>query len=301
MKNISVGIDVGGTFTKIGLVAPNGDVLRSVQISTEPFKGPANFARRVAAIVKAWNFGSVGLGLAGGVDAKTGTLLFVPNLKGWSGFSFKKAFAKSLSVPVVVDNDANVAVWGGYKVALKGRPRTVIGVTLGTGVGGGLVIDGRLHRGATGSAGEIGHMTLELSGPRCHCGRCGCLEAYAGSYGIQRLAKKLMRRPPSPLMPKSVADAALDGDAGARKVWDKVGTRLGQGLASLILVLNPDAVLLLGGVARAGKLVLDPIRRVFAAHPFREPFRKVDLSAPTDRDWGVVGAALLSRDRNFQP
>lgn len=297
MKNLSVGIDVGGTFAKIGLVAANGDVVSSVQIPTEPSKGPADFVRRAAAIVKAWNFGSVGLGLAGGVDAKTGTLLFVPNLKGWTGFSFKKAFSKSLGVCVAVDNDANVAVWGGYVVALKKKPRTVVGVTLGTGVGGGLIIDGRLHRGATGSAGEIGHLTLELDGPLCHCGRRGCLEAYAGTYGIQRLARELMRRPPSPLTPKAVADAALEGDAGARKVWDAVGTRLGQGLANLILVLNPDAVLVLGGVARAGRLVLDPVRRVFAAQPFREPFRKVVLSAPSDRDWGVVGAALLSRER----
>ena len=297
MKKNSVGIDVGGTYTKLGLVAPDGTLLQSLQIPTEPSKGPAHFTRRVAAIVKAWDFGSVGLGLAGGVDARTGSLLFVPNLKGWTGYSFKKSFSKSLGVAVNVENDANAAVWGGYKVALKGIPRTVIGVTLGTGVGGGLVIDGRLHRGASGSAGEIGHLTLELNGPHCHCGRRGCLEAYAGTYGILRSAKALMRRVPSPLTPKAVAEAALAGDRGALKVWDEVGTRLGQGLAGLILVLNPDAVLLLGGVAGAGRLVLDPIRRVFAAQPFREPFKTVALSAPAERDWGVVGAALLSREK----
>ncbi len=297
MSELSVGIDVGGTYAKIGLVNEKGDVLRSEQIPTDPSKGPAHFVRRAAAIVQAWKFKSVGLGLAGGVDAKTGTLLFVPNLKGWTGFSFKKAFEKSLGVTVIVDNDANVAVWGGYVVALKKKPRTVVGVTLGTGVGGGLIIDGRLHRGATGSAGEIGHLTLELDGPRCHCGRRGCLEAYAGTAGIQRLAREFMRRPPSPLTPKALADAALAGDRGARRVWDTVGARLGQGLANVILLLNPDAVLLLGGVARAGGLVLDPARRVFAAQPFREPFEKVRVSAPADRDWGVVGAALLSRER----
>lgn len=297
MKNLSVGIDVGGTYTKMGLVGPDGEVVRSDQFPTDSSKGPGNFVRRVTAILKDWHCKSVGLGLAGGVDSKTGTLLFVPNLKGWTGFSFKKAFRKSLGINVAVDNDANVAVWGGYAVALKRKPKTVVGVTLGTGVGGGLVIDGRLHRGATGSAGEIGHVTLELEGPRCGCGRRGCLEAYAGTAGIQRLARELMRRPPSPLTPKAVADAALAGDAGAGKVWDTVGTRLGQGLSNLVLVLNPDAILLLGGVARAGGLVLDPLRRVFAAQPFREPFKKVEISAPLDRDWGVVGAALLSRER----
>ena len=298
MKKLSVGIDVGGTFTKIGLVDAKGNVVHSLQIPTEPKKGPLNFVRRTVALLNGWSFGSVGLGLAGGVDARTGTLLFAPNLKGWTGFSFKKAFEKSLGVSVVVDNDANVAVWGGYAVALKKRPCTVVGVTLGTGIGGGLIIDGRLHRGATGSAGEIGHRVLELNGPRCHCGRRGCLEAYAGTYGIQRLARQFMRRPPSPLTPKAVADAARGGNRGARKVWDVVGARLGQGLANLILVLNPDAILLLGGVARAGSLVLDPVRRVFASQPFREPFKTVVLAAPSDRDWGVVGAALLSRERS---
>ncbi|MBI5246450.1 MAG: ROK family protein [Elusimicrobia bacterium] len=292
MKNFSVGMDVGGTFTKIGLVDPKGHVVRSVELPTNPSAGPLSFVRRAMEIIRDWKFDSVGLGLAGGVDAETGTLLFVPNLKGWTGFSFKKAFSKSLGVSVHVDNDANVAVWGGYVVALKKIPRTVIGVTLGTGVGGGLVIDGVLHRGATGSAGEIGHMTLELDGPLCHCGRRGCLEAYAGTAGILRLARAKMKRLPSPLTPK-----ALAADRTAGPVWNEVGTRLGQGLASLILVLNPDAVLILGGVARAGDLVLGPVRRVFAAQPFREPFRKVVLAAPLDRDWGVVGAALLSRER----
>lgn len=296
MKN-AVGIDVGGTFTKIGLVNPKGEIVRSLQIPTIPSQGPEKFVRRVAAIVKPWSYSSIGLGLAGGVDAKTGTLLFVPNLKGWTGFSFKKAFFKALRVNVVVDNDANVAVWGGYVVGLKKRGDTVIGVTLGTGVGGGLVIGGRLHRGATGSAGEIGHLTLELNGPLCNCGRRGCLEAYAGTAAILRRARALMKRLPSPLTPKAVADAALAGDRGALKVWDEVGTRLGQGLASLTLVLNPDAILILGGVARAGRLVLDPVRRVFADQPFRAPFKKVVLSTPADRDWGVVGSALLSRER----
>lgn len=296
MKNRSVGIDVGGTFAKLGLVDPAGELIESIQIPTLPAKGPADFLRRAEGVLRNWSFSSIGLGLAGGVDPDTGTLLFVPNLKGWTGFAFRRALERAYAVPVAVDNDANVAVWGGYKVALKGKGRTVVGVTLGTGVGGGLVVDGRLHRGATGSAGEIGHMTLELDGPACACGRKGCLEAYAGTAGILRAAKRLMKKLPSTADPKFVADAALAGDKGAKAVWAETGERLGQGLASLTLVLNPDAILVLGGVARAGKLILEPVRRVFAAQPFREPFRGLDLSAPAERDWGVVGAALLSRE-----
>lgn len=294
MSKVSIGIDVGGTYAKIGLVNSRGEVLRSERLPTQPRKGPAAFVRRAKAVIREWPKAPIGLALAGGVDSTRGALLFVPNLPGWTGYSFKKAFGPR----TVVENDANAAAWGGWRVALKGKPRTTIAVTLGTGVGGGLIVDGRLHRGAGGYAGEIGHMTLELNGPLCRCGRRGCLEAYAGSYGIARGARRYMRRPPSPFSPKALAEAARAGDRGARRAWNEVGERLGQGLANLVLVFNPDAVLILGGVAAAGHLVLDPVKKVFAAQPFREPFRHLTLFAPGDRDWGVIGAALLAGERS---
>jgi glucokinase len=296
VKGLSVGVDVGGTFAKIGLVDPAGELIRSVQIPTDPRQPPAEFVRRVAAALKGWRYETLGLGLAGGVDAATGTLLFAPNLKRWVGFSFTREFQRRLKIRAVADNDANVAVWGGYVVGLARKPRTVVGVTLGTGVGGGLIVDGRLHRGATGAAGELGHQVIRVGGALCRCGRRGCLEAYAGTYGLQRIARRRMRRPPSPLTPKALADAARAGVPGAKAVWDEAGTWLGTGLANAVLMLNPDAILLLGGVARAGRLILEPVRRVFAAQPFRAPFAAVTVSAPAERDWGCVGAALLSRE-----
>ncbi len=211
MKGLSVGIDVGGTFAKIALVTPEGDVVRSVSIPTEPRRAPVEFVRHVAGALKGWRYETLGLGIAGGLDAETGTLLFSPNLKRWIGFSFKREFERRLKIRTVADNDANVAVWGGYAVGLKKKPRCVVGATLGTGVGGGLIIDGKLHRGATGGAGELGHQVIVAGGAPCHCGRRGCLEAYAGTYGLQRIARRLMKRPPSPLTPKALADAALGG------------------------------------------------------------------------------------------
>ena len=297
MSGLSVGVDVGGTFAKLALVTPAGDVVRSASIPTEPRRAPAEFVRRVAAALEGWRYDSLGLGLAGGLDAATGTLLFAPNLKRWVGFSFKREFERRLKVRTVADNDANVAVWGGYAVGLKRKPRCVVGATLGTGVGGGLIVDGKLHRGATGGAGEVGHQVIVVGGERCGCGRRGCLEAYVGTRGLQRSARRLMRRPPSPLTPKALAEAALAGAPGARAVWREVGTFLGVGLANAVMMLNPDAVILLGGVARAGELVLEPVRRVFAAQPFREPFEALELSMPEEREWGCVGAALLARER----
>jgi glucokinase len=297
MSGLSVGIDVGGTFAKIALVTPAGDVVRSVSIPTDPRHAPAEFVRHVVGALKGWRYESLGLGVAGGLDEETGTLLFSPNLKRWIGFSFKREFERCLKVPTVADNDANVAVWGGYSVGLKKKPRCVVGVTLGTGVGGGLIIDRKLHRGATGGAGEIGHHVIEAGGALCRCGRRGCLEAYAGTFALQRFARRFMKRPPSPLTPKAIADAARAGNAGARRVWREAGAYLGIGLANMVMVLNPDAVIVLGGVARAGDLILDPVRRVFDAQPFREPFEAVELSMPEDREWGCVGAALLARER----
>lgn len=296
MKGFSVGVDVGGTFAKIGLVRADGELKERVQIPTDPTRTPEEFVAHVCDALKGWRYDSLGLGLAGGVDAPTGTLLFAPNLKRWVGFPFKRAFEKRLRVRAVAENDANVAVWGGYAVGLKKKPRHVVGVTLGTGVGGGLIVDGKLHRGATGGAGEIGHMIIRAGGAPCHCGRRGCLEAYAGTYGLQRIARRRMRRLPSPLTPKALADAAHAGDRGARKAWDEFGTWLGIGLANAVMLFNPDSILLLGGVARAGKLVLDPVRRVLADQPFREPFAAATLASPADRDWGCIGAALLSRE-----
>ena len=297
MNGLSVGVDVGGTFAKIALVTPRGDVVRSVSVPTDPRRAPAEFVRHVCGALKGWRYDSLGLGVAGGLDAETGTLLFAPNLKRWIGFSFKREFERRLKVTTVADNDANVAVWGGYSVGLKKKPRCVVGVTLGTGVGGGLIIGGKLHRGATGGAGEIGHQIIVAGGALCRCGRRGCLEAYAGTFALQRLARRLMKRPPSPLTPKALADAARAGVPGARKVWREVGTYLGIGLANAVMLFNPDAVILLGGVARAGDLILDPVRRVFDAQPFREPFEALTLSMPEEREWGCVGAALLARER----
>jgi len=291
-----VGVDAGGTCAKICLVDARGAQLRFVTVPTEPERGPEDFVRRVKGIVGTWEFGGFGLALAGGVDENNGSLLFAPNLKSWIGFPFRRAFARALRAPVTVENDANAAVWGGYVVALKKKPRSVIGVTLGTGVGGGLILGGRLHRGASRSAGEVGHQTLSPSGPLCRCGKRGCLESYAGTRGIQRSARRLMRRLPSPLTPKSIAEAARAGDRGARKVWEEVGTWLGLGVANLVLSFDPEAVLLLGGVARAGSLLLRPVRRVLAEQPFRRPFSRLKLTAPAGRDWGCVGAALLCRE-----
>ncbi len=314
MPESAFGVDAGGTFTKIAAVSGRGKVLRLEEFPTDPAAGPGDFLERVIRVLELWRrhgikASSFGLGLAGDVDHERGTLRLTPNLPGWQGYPFAKEFHQRLRLPMVVENDANAAVWGAYVTQLERRPRSVVGVTLGTGVGGGLIIDGRLYRGATGTAGEIGHTRVAASGEPCHCGARGCLEAYVGNYGIVRTARKLLRARPGSgrilrrlvpdlktLTPKHLKVAAQRGDALSREVWERTGEMLGLGLANVVMALNPDTVVLLGGVSRAGHWLLDPVKRVFLEHPFQTALRHVSLGRADNPNAGCVGAALLARE-----
>lgn len=305
MSAVAIGVDAGGTFVKLAAVSISGRFIKEAQVPSLPRLGPAAFVARVAREVRSWNLrpSALGLALAGDVDSDKGTLRFTPNLKGWGGFPYRAAFTRALGVRAVVENDANAAVWGAYR-RLQLRSSRVVGVTLGTGVGGGLIVEGKLYRGATGSAGEVGHTVVEPGGRLCHCGARGCLEAYCGSYGILNTARELIKRP-SPglkrlcpdiaeLSPAILSAAAHAGDKGARAVWERTGTWLGRGLVNLILTLNPEVVLLLGGVSRAGELLSKPVRRVLDAQPFKTPFKKLAVRLTADPTAGCLGAALLA-------
>lgn len=313
---VSVGIDVGGTYTKLGAVTASGKVVAEAQLPAQVEKGPAPFVERVCDLLEAWKaergveLVSVGMGLAGDVDSEAGKLRFTPNLRGWDGFDFRAAFQARLGRPVVIENDANAAVWGGYVAELKREARNVVGVTLGTGVGGGLILEGRLHRGSTGSAGEIGHMIVVPGGEPCHCGKKGCLEAYAGSYGLLRAARRLLAERPDDgralralcpdferLTPRHLSEAADAGDAVAREVWERAGGALGAALADLVLVLNPDVLLILGGVSRAGRWITEPIARQFAGQPFKTPFSRAQVRLAHNTRAGWLGAAFLSLEK----
>lgn len=306
----AIGIDVGGTNIKICAVDERGKLLREMSLPTRSDEGPEGLVSRSSEVIAAWKehrAAPVGLGLAGDVDQARGTLRFTPNLRGWAGFPFKKALAKKLRRRVLVENDANCAVWGGYVAELKRKPRHVVGVTLGTGVGGGLIIEGRLYRGATGSAAELGHTTVVDGGEPCNCGGLGHVEAYVGNYGIVRTARRLIGKDPAGgralqelcpdmdlLTPKHLTEAAERGDAVARRVWQQTGRILSMGLANFILTLNPDAVLLLGGVSQAGRWLLDPVQEGLSKQPFRTPFAAAAVRMAANPNAGCVGAALLA-------
>ncbi|MBI4422356.1 MAG: ROK family protein [Elusimicrobia bacterium] len=307
---LGVGVDTGGTFTKIVAVTPTGRAVRERQIPTEAEAGPGPFVRRVAAAVGELErelgrrARGIGLGLAGDVDSARGRLRFSPNLRRFSGYPLRDALARATGRKVLVENDANMAAWGGYVVELKRRARNVVAVSMGTGIGGGLVLDGRLYHGSTGSAAELGHTRVDDGGERCNCGARGCVEAYAGSYGIVRTALRLIRGRSSlikglcpdlrRLEPRLIAEAAAQGDAAAREVWEETGRRLGLAITNAVYLLNPDVVLIVGGVSRAGRLILDPVERVLRRQPFRTPFSHVQVRIARTPNLGAVGAGLLA-------
>jgi glucokinase len=191
-----LGIDIGGTNIKMGAVAADGTVVTRGLVETRPQEGAARALERahVAARTLAPDgIEGVGIGCAGLVDDRRGVLVTSPNLKGWAGARLARLASSHFSVPVVIQNDANCAAYGESMVR-GARGRNLVLVTLGTGVGGGIIVDGRLARGETGFGGEIGHITVDPGGPRCHCGRRGCLEAFVGSYAIKRTARSLKGR-----------------------------------------------------------------------------------------------------------
>ncbi len=310
---LGIGIDIGGTNTKLVVINRSGKLLAQERFKTEARLGPASFLRRLGAAVSSFrqDYGrqlvSVGIGAAGDVDPERGVLRYAPNL-GWRNVRLAGPLEKLTGLPCAVENDANMAAWGAYEIELKRKYPDVLTLTLGTGIGSGMVIGGKLYHGATGSAGEAGHMKIVPGGRLCGCGGRGCLEAYCGSGAIMRRARELagceerfVKRFADPARPRfntiCLTRAAEAGNAAARRVWAETGDALGRGLASLILVLNPGCVVLTGGVSRARKWFMPALKKVLAHQQITTPFRKVKIRISDDADLGSHGAALFGLER----
>ncbi|MEQ1877069.1 MAG: ROK family protein [Bdellovibrionia bacterium] len=252
MKSNYLGIDLGGTNTKIGIGPLDGDLLHTGSIDTKVEAGPQAWVDRVAEAVRAWksDFVSVGVGSPGPLDIRTGTILSTPNLKPFIGFSMKAAFEKAFGKPVRFENDANVGALGEfYFGAHKKNPNMVV-LTLGTGVGSGVVAEGRLVRGHQGYATELGHMVINFdNGPKCLCGKRGCFEAYVGARNtIARYFELNPAAEPTHSL-REVFRRALDSsDDAARKIYEEWIQALAVGLANTITIFNPGVIILTGGI-----------------------------------------------------
>lgn len=298
MSGLRLGVDLGATLVKMALVDERGVILDRTQIST--IKEPRGLVKLIRSAVGHWlarPIRGTGIGVAGDVDPQRGIVRYSANL-GWKGVKLAALFGQAkFPGPVVMDNDANAAAWGAYHLELAGRSKNLVVLTLGTGVGGGLVFDGRLYRGATGTAGEAGHMTVVEGGDPCHCGSRGCLEAYVGAAGLvrwARMAYKRKGRKAEAIDPRILEDRARLGDPVAKEAWRRAAQALGTALSNLVNLLNPDTLLLTGGVAKGSALFLPRALRIMKQRAFETPARAVRVViAKRPADLGVAGSALL--------
>ncbi len=316
MSKLAVGIDMGGTGIKLGLVDPSGKLVKTIRlptpINTHPERVAASVAQETKNLLKKAKLRDIvgiGVGCAGDIDPVHGTVRISPNLR-WKQVPLKTLLARTLKFPIHVDNDANVAAWAAYQVEAKRKVKNLLCVTVGTGVGAGLVLDGKLYHGVTGSAGEIGHVTLFPEGLICACGNQGCTERYAGAKalcyeakhaiqsGEKTLIQKMVKNDLSKLTAFIIQKAARKGDRLAQHLWEQAGERLGITIASVVNLLNPEWIVFAGGLSRAGSLFLDPIQRTILKRSFSTPARAVRLViSKLDQDLGMVGAGLLAHEQ----
>lgn len=300
------GVDVGGTTVKIGLFSGDGKLEEKYEIATDKSDQGAHIIEHIAAkldeIIAEKSYGildcmGVGIGLPGPVDR--GMILGCVNL-GWGIFSIVEEFSKAFhNVPVYAGNDANTAALGEYVAGAGKGMKNMMMITLGTGVGGGIIIDGRILEGANGGAGEIGHIPVNpQEQDTCGCGKKGCLEQYASATGVVRIAEKLRKENGNTALPadctaKQVFDYAKEGDELAVQAVEELGRYLGLALASCACVLNPEGIVIGGGVSRAGKILLDVTEKNFQTYVFK-PCRNVKFClAELGNDAGIYGAAAM--------
>jgi len=309
MPDLTIGVDLGGTNIKVGLVTAEGEVVRRHRVTTEAHHGPQAVADRIcqacrdlltAAGEGPGTVSGVGVGSPGTIDMDNGVVLFSPNLDGWNDVPLRRMVEDGLAMRCVVDNDANVAALAEQWVGAGQGSGSLVLLTLGTGIGGGIVLDGRIWHGGNGVAGEVGHMSINPDGPLCGCGNRGCLEAYASATAmVRRMREAIEAGTPTTLAARKdeltaalIHGAAVAGDAAARENIEQTGRYLGLGVSNLMHILNPEAIAFSGGVTAAGEMLLEPVRREVEWRTLEASRRNVRISiSALTQDAGLIGAA----------
>jgi glucokinase len=307
---LAIGIDIGGTKIAGALVDDDGTILAESRVPS-PASSSALIEDAVVAMVSTLAAGhevaGVGVAAAGFIDAAQSTVYYAPNLS-WRNEPFEAKLTARLGLPVVIENDANAAGWAEFRFGTGRLVSDMVMLTIGTGVGGAIVVGDALFRGGFGVGAEIGHMRLVPGGLPCGCGQRGCFEQYASGRALQRYANELAdaggigrtlaaRRAEAPLDGGAIAELILAGDGGALAALRQLGSWIGQACASLGAVLDPQVFVIGGGVAQSGELLLEPIRQAYMDHvPARGYHPVPEFSiAELVNDAGVVGAADLAR------
>lgn len=310
----AIGIDVGGTKVLGGVVDQNGQILSTARRDT-PRQGGSALTYAIAEIalelMSQFEISSVGVSAAGFVSSDRKTMLATPNIADWNGINLDYELTQLIGLPVVIENDANAAAWGEAKFGAGRSQNHMMMLTVGTGIGGGIVVNGSLYRGAYGIAAEFGHLRVVPEGHLCGCGARGCFEQYASGNALLRHAREAISATPeiarnllsrgdgtiAGLTGQAITDAARDGDPVALAAFNTTGHWLGAGIASLCVLLDPACVVIGGGVIEAGEILLKPTREgVERTMPFagKHPFPEI-IPAQLGNTAGLVGVADLAR------
>lgn len=308
----SIGIDIGGTKIAGAVVDANGNILQESKVPS-PADSADGLVAAVVDLVQDLSLNrsilGVGVAAAGFIDAAAANVIYAPNLN-WRNEPLKNRLQSKIDFPVVIENDANAAGWAEYRYGAGRGYKHMTMLTIGTGVGGVIIVDGRVLRGGFGVAGELGHMRVVPDGLPCGCGQNGCLESYGSGTALLKSARALansadpagarlreLEATAGELSGAQVYQAIVEGDPGALRLLEQLGTHLGRAIASLSAILDPEVVVIGGGVSAAGELLLGPIRDAYQRNLPARGFRpELELKvAELVNDAGVVGAADLAR------
>jgi len=310
----TVGIDIGGTKVLGGVVDQTGAVIRRARRDT-PTEGGVALTQAIADValelMNEEEIESVGVSVAAFISADRKTILATPNIKDWNGVNLDNELTTRIGLPVVIENDANSAAWGEFKFGAARGKESILMLTVGTGIGGGIVINSNLLRGSFGIAAEIGHLRIVPNGLLCGCGAHGCFEQYGSGTALLRHAREAIAANPDRsrnilgrgdgtiegVKGSAITEAARDGDELALSVFERTGDYIGAGIASLAVILDPEAVVIGGGVIDAGEILLNPIRTSMDKYmPFagKHPHPQI-IGAQLGNEAGLVGVADLAR------
>jgi glucokinase len=311
----TIGVDVGGTKVLGGVVDEFGAVVKSARRDT-PREGGTALTQAIADVARElmteYEVDSVGVSAAGFVSSDRKTMLATPNISGWNGVDLDYELTSLIGLPVVIENDANAAAWGEARFGAGRGKRNLLLLTIGTGIGGGIVINGELFRGAFGVASEVGHMRVVPEGHLCGCGARGCFEQYSSGNALMRHAREAIAASPDVarnllargngtiegLTGRAITEAAREGDPVALAAFNTTGQWLGAGIATLSVILDPECVVIGGGVIDAGEILLTPTRTALERYmPFagKHPYPEL-IAAQLGNEAGLVGAADLARN-----
>jgi len=311
-SKLILAMDIGGTQSRVALIDSEAQILKRISVPTEAGEGYKVVIKEIKELVSLKEFdrvAGIGISIAGLLESDTGTLVYSPNMPGWVNVPIKRIFTDEFHIPVYVSNDASLAALGENRYGAAKGLDSFVYITVSTGIGGGMVLDGNLYLGADGYAGEVGHMTINPAGPVCSCGMRGCFESMASGTAIARDAKErissgstsiisdMVERDLERITAATVEQAARQGDELAKAVMLEAAVNLGIGLSNLIVIFDPQAVVVGGGVTKSNDLIFEPARKTVAQRVGKYFAKDTPiLKAALGDNVGLIGAAALVYD-----